>query len=118
MRQCGRARGRPVFALCGQALDIEPNNVHALVWLATKSYSQIALGGSPEPNDLARADLLVSKALVIDPNYGREVKGEILRLQGRVDEAIRRVRACARRRSDQRRRYRIAGQCILAGRPI
>jgi adenylate cyclase len=30
----------------------------------------------------------VSKALIIDPSYGHEVKGEILRLQGRVNEAI------------------------------
>ena len=76
------------FALCEQALAIEPNNVHALVWLAAKSYLRVPLGGAPDPEGLKRADLLVSKALIIDPTYGHEVKSEILRLQGRLNEAI------------------------------
>ena len=76
------------FALCEQALAIEPNNVHALVQLATKFYLQVPFGDGPDPESLKRADLLVSKALIIDPTYGHEVKGEILRLQGRLNEAI------------------------------
>ena len=76
------------FELCEQALAIEPNNAHALVWLASKSYLRVPLGYEPDPEALKRADLLVSKALIIDPTYGHEVKGEILRLQGRLNEAI------------------------------
>jgi adenylate cyclase len=76
------------FALCEQALAIEPNNVHALVGLATKFYLRDPFGDRPDHERLKRADLLVSKALIIDPTYGHEVKGEILRLQGRLNEAI------------------------------
>ncbi len=76
------------FEPCEQALAIEPNNAHALVGLASKSYLRVRLGYEPDPEALKRADLLVSKALIIDPTYGHEVKGEILRLQGGLDEAI------------------------------
>jgi len=76
------------FGLCEQALALEPNNAHALVSLATRSYLQTPFGERPDPEALKRADLLVSKALVIDPTHGHEAKGEILRLQGRVDQAI------------------------------
>jgi adenylate cyclase len=37
------------FTLCEQALAIEPNNVHALVGLATKSYLRIPFGDRPDP---------------------------------------------------------------------
>jgi class 3 adenylate cyclase/TolB-like protein len=80
------------FAFCEQALAIEPNNVHALVWLAPKFYLPAAFGSNADPEGVKRADILVSKALVVDPNYGHGAKGEILRSQGRLDEAIREFR--------------------------
>ena len=79
------------YALCEQALAIDPNNVRALMALGVKFYVPAALGVSGDPKgDLERADQLEMKALALDPDYTwpHAVKGGILRAQGRAKEAV------------------------------
>ena len=79
------------YALCEQALAIDPNNVRALTALGNKFLSPALLGLSSDPKgDLDRADELVSKALALDPDYpwAQGQKGWILLAQGRNDEAV------------------------------
>jgi len=78
------------YALCEQALAIDPNNLRALMTLGVKFLMPPLLGVSGDPKgDLERADQLESKALALDPDYARAhaVKGNILRAQGRPEEA-------------------------------
>ena len=79
------------YALCEQALAIDPNNVRALMALGVKFWLPAALGLSGDPKgDLERADQLESKALALDPDWTwpHDVKGHILRGQGHADEAV------------------------------
>ena len=79
------------YALCEQALAIDPNNVRALQVLGVKFFMPAALGLSGDPKgDLERADELESKALALDPDWTwpHDVKGAILRIQGRTEEAV------------------------------
>jgi adenylate cyclase len=79
------------YALCQQALALDPNNVHALMTLGTRFWLPVALGVSGDPKgDLARADELESKALALDPDYAwaHSNKGSILQFQGRAEEAV------------------------------
>jgi adenylate cyclase len=79
------------YSLCEQALAIDPNNVRALNALGVKFWMPAALGVSADPKgDLERADELESKALAIDPDWTwpHDVKGGILRAQGRTEEAV------------------------------
>ena len=78
------------YALCEQALAIDPNNVRALMALGIKFWLPAALGVSRDPKgDLERADELESKALALDPDWTwpHFVKGGILRAQGHPEEA-------------------------------
>ena len=74
MRACGRPRfigkdADAAFALCEQALAIDPNNVRALQLLGIKFYMPVAAGVSGDPKgDPERADQLESKALGLDPD--------------------------------------------------
>jgi adenylate cyclase len=79
------------FALCEQALAIDPNNVRALTALGVKFFLPVATGVSGDPKgDLERADELVTKALALDPDWtaSHDAKGGILRAQGRPEEAV------------------------------
>jgi adenylate cyclase len=79
------------YALCEQALAIDPNNVRALTVWGIKFLMPAALGVSGDPKgDLERADELESKALALEPDdaLARDEKGCILRIQGRNDEAV------------------------------
>ncbi|MBV8443217.1 MAG: tetratricopeptide repeat protein, partial [Hyphomicrobiales bacterium] len=79
------------YALCEQALAIDPNNVRALMALGAKFLVPASLGVSGDPKgDLERADELASKALALDPDYASALstKGIILQFQGRAQEAI------------------------------
>jgi adenylate cyclase len=79
------------FALCEQALAIDPNNVRALQLLGIKFYMPVVAGVSGDPKgDLERADQLESKALALDPEntWAHLNKGIILRFQGRTEEAV------------------------------
>ena len=81
----------PAYALCDQALAIDPNNVRALTWLGIKFFALAQTGVSGDrKRDLERADELVSKALALDPNWtvSHHIKGAILRFQARYPEAV------------------------------
>ena len=78
------------YALCEQALAIDPNNVRALQALGVKFLMSALLGvSSDSKGDLERADELESKALALDPDWtwAHDLKGTILRSQGRTEEA-------------------------------
>jgi tetratricopeptide (TPR) repeat protein len=79
------------YALCDQALAIDPNNARALTSLGLKFFMLAAVGGSGDPKgDFQRADELVSKALALDPDwtFPHDLKGTILRFQGHYQEAV------------------------------
>ena len=79
------------YALCEQALAIDPNNVRALMELGVKFLVLVQAGVSSDPKgDLERADELESKALALDPDWTwpHSMKGRILRFQGRTEEAV------------------------------
>ena len=83
--------GDAAFALCEQALAIDPNNVRALTGSALKLWLPAALGLSGDPKgDLERADELESKALALDPDFAwaHATKGWILQNQGRPEESV------------------------------
>ena len=78
------------YALCEQALAIDPDNVSALTIFGIKFFEHAALGVSGDPKgDLERADELESKALAVDPDdaWARDQKGWVLLVQGRNEEA-------------------------------
>jgi adenylate cyclase len=79
------------YALCEQALAIDPNNVRALQALGVKFMMRAPVGASVDrKGDLERAGELESKALALDPDWTwpHDVKGGVLRLQGRYPEAV------------------------------
>jgi adenylate cyclase len=79
------------YALCEQALAIDPNNVRAMMVLGVKFFVPAVFGVSGDPKgDLERADQFESKALALDPDYAwaHDLKGGILRLQGRPEDAV------------------------------
>jgi tetratricopeptide (TPR) repeat protein len=79
------------YALCEQALAIDPNNARALMVLGVKFFMPAVIGVSSDPKgDLERADELESKALALDPDWTwpHDVKGDVLRAQGRTQEAL------------------------------
>jgi adenylate cyclase len=79
------------YSLCEQALAIDPNNVRALQMLGVKFWMPAALGLSADAKgDLERADELESKALALDPDWTwpHDLKGGILRIQGRTEDAV------------------------------
>ena len=79
------------YALCEQALAIDPNNVRALVVLGNKFLWPALLGLSSDPKgDLERAAELESKALALDPDdpWAHSQKGWILLVHGSNEEAV------------------------------
>jgi adenylate cyclase len=79
------------FALCEQALAVDPNNVGALTTLGIKFLVPALLGLSGDPKgDVERADELQSKALALDPDntWAHGQKGWVLLAQGRNDQAV------------------------------
>ena len=74
-----------------KALAIDPNNDRALRLLGIKFLSLAQSGVSGDPKgDLERADALESKALALDPDltWPHQIRGAILRFQGRTEEAL------------------------------
>ncbi len=79
------------YALCEQALRVDPNNVRALWVLSMKFHVPVLFGMSADPKaDLKRADELVSQALALDPANAaaHNAKAYVLYEQGRFEEAI------------------------------
>jgi TolB-like protein/class 3 adenylate cyclase/Tfp pilus assembly protein PilF len=79
------------YALCEQALAIDPDNNLATGFLNIRTWLPAALGLSADPKaDLERADEVVSRMLARDPDdrYALGSKGHILMFQAHYDEAI------------------------------
>jgi adenylate cyclase len=79
------------YRLCEQALAIDPNNVRATVYLGVKYYLPILIGRSADAKgDLKKADDLISRALVLDPNFpnAHDEKAWIFVIEKRYDEAV------------------------------
>jgi TolB-like protein len=79
------------YALCQQALAIDPDNAVALQMLGSKFFMQAALGVTSDPKgDIKRADELTSRELALDPNIAgaHVLKGNILQIEGRTEEAV------------------------------
>jgi adenylate cyclase len=79
------------YTLCEEALALDPNNVRALKSLGDRFLTRWQAGASSDPKgDLERADKFVSKALALDPDWSapHRMKGNILRFQGRTEEAV------------------------------
>ncbi len=79
------------FALCEQALAIDPNNVRALDLLGVRLVYSVSYGFSADPKgDLDRADQLASKELALDPDFpsAHELKGGVLLAQRRAEESL------------------------------
>ena len=100
------------YALCEQALAIDPNNVRALMGFGTKFFMLAALGVSGDPkSDLERADELASKALALDPDWRLDsrLEGRHPSVPGALPGSRRRVRTRARPGPVQRGRRRRPG---------
>ncbi len=92
------------YALCEQALAIDPNNVRALMLSGSKFLARAQAGVSSDPKgDLERADELASKALALDPDWTsiHQLKGDILRVPEAQRGSRRRARARTRPRPVQ-----------------
>jgi TolB-like protein len=79
------------YALCEQAVRVDPNNVRALWVLANKFEQPVDMGTSAYPKaDIKRADELLSQALALDPTNAaaHNTKAWNLRDQGRIEEAV------------------------------
>ena len=79
------------FALCEQALAIDPNNVRALLGLGQKFFTLAQTGVSGDPKgDFQRADELASKALALEPDWAwpHALKGYILGWQTHYQESV------------------------------
>jgi adenylate cyclase len=79
------------YRLCEQALAIDPNNVRATVYLGVKYYLPILIGRSADAKgDLKKADDLISRGLVLDPNFpnAHDEKAWIFFIQQRYNEAV------------------------------
>ena len=87
----GSGRGS-ILALRTGAPAIDPNNVRALQMLGVKFWMPAALGLSADAKgDLERADELSrTAALALDPDWTwpHDLKGGILRIQGRTEDAV------------------------------
>ena len=109
------------FALCEQALAIDPNNVRALLGSALKLWLPAALGLSRDPKgDLERADEFASKATALDPDLGLGSRDEGLDpSEPGTHRGIRpRIRARARPGPVLRRRLQRPGRRLLCARAI
>ena len=101
------------YALCEQALAIDPNNVRALTGVGRQvphPGASLALSADPK-GDLERADELVSKALALDPDWAwaHDLQGQHPSVpRARHREAVAEDRARARPGPVQRGRRRQA----------
>jgi TolB-like protein/DNA-binding winged helix-turn-helix (wHTH) protein len=85
------------YELCERALSIDPGNVRALVQLATNYGYRVSRVQSPDAAaDLERANVLVTRALEIDPGYyaAHCAKATVLEGQHRVPDGIAAAERC------------------------
>jgi adenylate cyclase len=89
--------GMPGYEWCERALNIDPRNVRALVQLAMFYGMRVSRVQSPNPQaDLDRANGLLSRAMVIDPDYyaAHCAKATVLEGQRRVPDAVAEAERC------------------------
>lgn len=89
--------GMPGYELCERALSIDPGNVRALVQLATNLGFRVSRVQSPDARaDLERANVLVTRALEIDPGYyaAHCAKATVLEGQHRVPDGVIEAERC------------------------
>ncbi len=89
--------GMPGHELCERALSIDPGNVRALVQLATNLGFRVSRVQSPDAGaDLERANVLVTRALEIDPGYyaAHCAKATVLEGQHRVPDGVIEAERC------------------------
>jgi TolB-like protein/DNA-binding winged helix-turn-helix (wHTH) protein/Tfp pilus assembly protein PilF len=87
----------PRLELCERALRIDPRNVRALVRLATYYGSRVSRVQSADREaDLEQANMLVSRALEVDPGYyaAHCAKATVLEGRRRVSEALAAAERC------------------------
>jgi adenylate cyclase len=93
----GVVAAAPNYDLCEQALAIDPDNVRALIQLATFSSARVSRVQSPNPAaDLQRANDLVNHALEIDAGYyaAHCIKAVVLEGMHRVRDAVAAAERC------------------------
>jgi adenylate cyclase len=89
--------GTPGYELCQRALSIDPGNVRALVQLATYHGMRVSRVQSPDAAaDLERANVLVTRALEIDPGYyaAHCARATVLEGQHRVPDGVAAAERC------------------------
>ena len=82
---------RALAELYERALQLDEHLPRTLTGMADVLSSRVLDGFSDSPeDDLRRADELLSRALAVDPNYyyAHRIKGNILRMRKRYEEAI------------------------------
>jgi Tfp pilus assembly protein PilF len=87
----------PNYELCERALSIDPGNVRALVQLATNYGYRVSRVQSPDAAaDLERTNVLVRRALEIDPGYyaAHCAKATVLEGQHHVPDGIAAAERC------------------------
>jgi TolB-like protein/DNA-binding winged helix-turn-helix (wHTH) protein len=89
--------GMPGYELCERALNIDPGNVRALVQLAMFYGMRVSRVQSPNAAaDLERANVLVTRALEIDPGYyaAHCAKATVLEGQHHVPDGVAEAERC------------------------
>jgi adenylate cyclase len=79
------------YDLCERALEIDPDNVRALSILAEKFATRVTTKQSIDrEGDIRRAEELVSRALIVDPNscHAHQANSRVLLAQRRTEEAM------------------------------
>jgi adenylate cyclase len=87
----GSAEAEGAYALCEQAVKMDPQNARALSTLSFKYIDQVVtLQSRDREGDIRQGEALVSHALDIDPNLAQAhfAKAQLLLTQRRFDEAI------------------------------
>jgi tetratricopeptide (TPR) repeat protein len=91
LRPNSRAVYAEAISLFEHALALDPDSVEAQTCLAGSLVSRVMNGMSdPAEDDLVRGEGLIGEALAASPRYASAhfVKGEVLRAQGRFEEAL------------------------------
>jgi TolB-like protein/class 3 adenylate cyclase/cytochrome c-type biogenesis protein CcmH/NrfG len=104
------------IGLFERALALDPRSIEAQCWLAVALASRVRSAMShTAATDIARADALIGQALAASPRDPRVrlAKGEVLRAQGRLEEAIPEYEAAVASNRNWVGAIVLLGQCKL-----
>ena len=96
-RRPGGGAAAAGYALCEQALQKDPRNARALVWLASHFADRVSRGQTLDAAaDLTRASEFSARALLVDSGYAAAhcAQAEVLEGQHRVRDAVAAARRC------------------------